>query len=140
MRNLYACGAALGAALLSAPAPSLAQGLSCDAPQQPMLEISFMFGRDVGNELGVSEELWTDFVASEITPRFPHGLTIDDALGQWRDAETNEIVKEPSKELRVIVPDDTETNEKIDSIVAAYQERFQQQAVGIVIRPACASF
>jgi hypothetical protein len=132
MRNLYACGAALGAALLSAPAPSLAQGLSCDAPQQPMLEISFMFGRDVGNELGVSEELWTDFVASEITPRFPHGLTIDDALGQWRDAETNEIVKEPSY--------DTETNEKIDPIVAAYQERFQQQAVGIVIRPACASF
>jgi hypothetical protein len=132
MRNLYACGAALGAALLSAPAPSLAQGLSCDAPQQPMLEISFMFGRDVGNELGVSEELWTDFVASEITPRFPHGLTIDDALGQWRDAETNEIVKEPSY--------DTETNEKIDPIVAAYQERFQQQALGIVIRPACASF
>jgi hypothetical protein len=132
MRNLYACGAALGAALLSAPAPSLAQGLSCDAPQQPMLEISFMFGRDVGNELGVSEELWTDFVASEITPRFPHGLTIADTLGQWRDAETNEIVKEPSY--------DTETNEKIDPIVAAYQERFQQQAVGIVIRPACASF
>jgi hypothetical protein len=97
-----------------------------------MLEISFMFGRDVGNELGVSEELWTGFVASEITPRFPHGLTIDDALGQWRDAETNEIVKEPSY--------DTETNEKIDPIVAAYQERFQQQAVGIVIRPACASF
>jgi hypothetical protein len=53
-------------------------------------------------------------------------------LGQWRDAETNEIVKEPSY--------DTETNEKIDPIVAAYQERFQQQAVGIVIRPACASF
>ena len=103
-----------------------------------MLEISFMFGRNVGSELGVSEELWTDFVASEITPRFPHGLTIDDALGQWRDAETNEIVKELSKELHVIVPDDTETYEKIDSIVAAYQERFQQQAVGI--RPACASF
>jgi hypothetical protein len=30
------------------------------------------------------------------------------------------------------LPGDTETKEKIDSIVAAYQERFQQQAVGIV--------
>jgi hypothetical protein len=69
----------------------------------------------------VSEELWSDFVASEITPRFPHGLTIDDALGQWRDAEANEIVKEPSKELRVIVPGDIEIKEKIDSIVAAYK-------------------
>jgi ATP-dependent protease Clp ATPase subunit len=27
-----------------------------------------------------------------------------------------------------------------DAIVTAYKQRFQQQAVGIVIRPACASF
>jgi hypothetical protein len=68
MRNLYACGAALGAALLSGRRQVLAQGLSGDAPQQPMLEISFMFGRNIGSELGgVSDELWTDLVASEIT-------------------------------------------------------------------------
>jgi len=29
---------------------------------------------------------------------------------------------------------------EIDAIVAAYQQRFQQQAVGIAIRSACASF
>jgi hypothetical protein len=121
-------------------APGLAQGLSCNDPQKPMLEIDLMFGRNIGGQLGVSEGLWSEFVASEITPRFPEGLTIDDALGQWRDKERNMIVQEPSKEVRVIVPADAEVKEKIDAIVTAYKQRFQQQAVGVVIRLACVSF
>jgi hypothetical protein len=121
-------------------APVLAQGLSCNAPQKPMLEISLMFGRNIGGELGVSEELWSEFVASEITPRFPDGLTVDDAVGQWRDTETARIVKEPSKDVRVVVPAGADIQEKIDAIVAAYKQRFHQQAVAVVIRPACASF
>jgi len=49
-------------------------------------------------------------------------------------------VQQPSKDVLVIVPADTEVKEKIDAIVAAYKQRFQQQAVGVVIRPACVSF
>jgi hypothetical protein len=105
-----------------------------------MLEISLMFGRNIGGELGVSEEVWSEFVASEITPRFPDGLTVDDAVGQWRDTETARVVKEPSKDVRVVVPAGADIQEKIDAIVAAYKQRFHQQAVGVVIRPACASF
>jgi hypothetical protein len=105
-----------------------------------MLEISLMFGRNIGGELGVSKELWSEFVASEITPRFPNGLTVDDALGQWRDTETNQVTREPSKDVRVIVPAEADIKNKVEAIVAAYKRRFNQQAVGIVIRPACASF
>ncbi len=105
-----------------------------------MLEIDLMFGRNIGGQLGVSEELWSDFVAKEITPRFPDGLTVDDAVGQWRDLATNKIVKEPSKDVQLIVPASAEVKEKIDAIVAAYKQRFQQQAVGVVMRPACVSF
>ena len=128
-------------ALVIMAGPVSAQGLTCTAPQQPMLEISLMFGR-IGGELGVTEELWSDFVASEITPRFPAGLTVDDALGQWRDAATGKVIKEPSKELQLIVPAEAEKDikEKIDAIVAVYKQRAQQQAVGIVIRPAYAFF
>lgn len=128
-------------ALVIMAGPVSAQGLTCTAPQQPMLEISLMFGR-IGGELGVTEELWSDFVASEITPRFPAGLTVDDALGQWRDAATGKVIKEPSKELQLIVPAEAEKDikEKIDATVAVYKQRFQQQAVGIIIRPACPSF
>jgi hypothetical protein len=88
----------------------------------------------------VSEEHWSDFVACEITPRFPASLTIDDALGQWHDAETGHIVREPSKEFRLIVPGGSEVKDKIVSIVAAHKERSPATAVGSVIRPACASF
>ena len=105
-----------------------------------MLEIDLMFGRNIGGEVGVSEEQWTNFVASEISPRFPQGLSVDDALGQWRDRETNAIVKEPSKDVQIIVPQDAEVKGKIDAIVTAYKERFQQQSVGVVMRPACVSF
>jgi hypothetical protein len=79
-------------------------------------------------------------VASEITPRFPEGLTVLDATGQWQDKERNTIVKEPSKDVRLIVPADAEVKEKLDSIVTAYKQRFQQQGVGIVIRSACVTF
>jgi hypothetical protein len=88
----------------------------------------------------VSEELWSDFVAKEITPRFPEGLTIDDAVGQWRDLATNKIVREPTKDVQLIVPEGPDVKEKIDAIVAAYKQRFQQLAVGVVMRPACVSF
>ena len=47
-----------------------------------MLEIELMFGRNIGGKVGVTEEQWTEFVAGEITPRFPDGLSVDDALGQ----------------------------------------------------------
>jgi hypothetical protein len=113
-------------ALLIMITPVLAHGIACSDPQRPMLEIDLLFGRNIGGKVGVSEEQWTDFVASEISPRFPQGLSVDDALGQWRDRETNAIVKEPSKDVQIIVPQDTEVKGKIDAIVTAYKERFQQ--------------
>lgn len=88
----------------------------------------------------MSEGLWADFVASEITPRFPEGLTVLDATGQWQDKERNTIVKEPSKDVRLIVPADAEVKEKLDAIITAYKQRFQQQGVGVVIQQACVSF
>ena len=55
---------------------------------------------------------------------------------------TGKVIKEPSKELQMIVPAEAEKDikEKIDAIVAVYKQRVQQQAVGIVTRPAYASF
>jgi Protein of unknown function (DUF3574) len=139
MRSFRLLGA--GAfALLIMTMPILAQGIACSGPQKPMLEIDLMFGRNIGGELGVTEQQWADFVAGEITPRFPQGLSIDDALGQWRDPDKNTIVKEPSKDVTIVVPQGEEVEGKIEDIVAAYKQRFQQQSVGVVMRPACVSF
>jgi len=98
-----------------------------------------MFGRNIGDELAVTEEQWSNFVASEISPRFPE-LSVDDAVGEWRDRDTSAIVKEPSKDVTLIVPQHADVKGKIDAIVKAYKERFKQQSVAVVMRPACVSF
>jgi len=117
-----------------------AQGIECRAAQKPMVVADLLFGRNIGGRPGVTESRWSQFLAREITPRFPDGLTVLDASGQWRDRDKNRIVREPSKLVTIIMPADAEGQEKIDAIVAAYKRQFRQQSVGVVIRPACVSF
>jgi Protein of unknown function (DUF3574) len=117
-----------------------AQEIACRAPQKPMVEIELLFGRNIGGRLGVTDKRWTRFLASEVTPRFPDGLTVFDAFGQWRDAKRKTIVREPSKIVWIIAAAEGDSQTKIDAIVAAYKSRFRQQSVGVVIRPACVSF
>src|ERR1700694_3145512 len=70
---------------------------SCHGTQQPKMVAELMFGRDIGNRVGVGESAWARFVAREMTPRFPDGLTITDAIGQWRDRDSGRIGRAPSK-------------------------------------------
>src|SRR5258707_8051902 len=59
------------------------RAVACDAPQRPMQQIELMFGRSIAGHLRVGEAAWSRFLAREITPRFPDGLTVLDAAGQW---------------------------------------------------------
>ena len=43
----------------------------------------------------VSPQEWTSFLAESVTPRFPQGLTVWQASGQWRGND-GAIVREPS--------------------------------------------
>jgi hypothetical protein len=126
------------ALVLACAAGASAHGIECRTAQKPMVVADLLFGRNIGGRMGVSERRWSRFLAREITPRFPEGLTVVDATGQWRDADKNRIVREPSKLVTIIMPADAQ--EKIDAIVTAYKRRFRQQSVGVVIRPACVSF
>jgi hypothetical protein len=98
------------------------------------------FGRNIGGELGVDDAEWQSFVDTEITPRFPDGLTITDAQGQWRDSETRAIVREPSKALTVFLSDEAAGRAALDQIADAYKAQFQQQAVALVVETSCVSF
>jgi hypothetical protein len=115
-----------------------AQGIECRVAQKPMVVADLLFGRNIGGRIGVSESRWSRFLAKEITSRFPDGLTVVDASGQWRDPDKNRIVREPSKLVTIIMPADAQ--EKLDVIVTAYKRQFRQQSVGVVVRPACVSF
>jgi hypothetical protein len=63
-----------------------------------------------------------------------------DARGQWLDSDTRKIVHERSKLVTIVFDGAADAQGKIDEIVAAYKGRFQQQAVGVIIKPACVSF
>jgi hypothetical protein len=132
--NFFACWLACAACVASIGGAS-AQILSCSAPQRPMLDVEFLLGRGKA-----SDARWRQFLAREVTPRFPDGLTLYETTGQWRDPARNIIVREKSRVLRIIIAADEPANDKIAAVAEAYKKQFAQKSVGIVARPACVSF
>jgi len=124
----------------SNPPQSAATAMSCHGTQQARQIAELLFGRDVGHRLGVSDGAFARFVAREITPRFPDGLTISDATGQWRDRGAGAVTREPSKRVEIVLPGAAEDEQRLDAIVAAYKRRFHQQSVAVILHPACVSF
>ena len=117
-----------------------AQLLDCLGGQRPSQVAELMFGRNIGRRLGVNEADWSRFVDREIISRFPTGLTMFNAAGEWRDGATNKIMREPSKVVQIVLPGQAEDIARLNEIVAAYKRRFKQQSVVMVVRPACVSF
>jgi hypothetical protein len=117
-----------------------AQPPSCSAPLKPQQVAELLLGRKIGDRLGVSETQFLNFLDREITPRFPDGLTVYDARGQYRDSERNRIVREPSKVVMIVLPGSSEDMARLNEVADAYKKRFRQQSVGIVVRQACVSF
>jgi len=114
--------------------------VDCRGGQKPSQVAELMFGRKIGDRIAVSEGEWSRFVDREITPRFPDGLTVFNAAGQWRDKSSNKIIREPSKIVQIVLPGvDGEFN-RLNEIAEAYKSRFKQQSVGVIVRPACVSF
>jgi hypothetical protein len=133
--------AGLGQIGVFVPSPAFAQGPPCHAPALPMLRIELMFGRNVGDDLAVTEDAWAGFLASEVVPRFPDGFSVVDAAGPRTDKPTaNLFLSEPSKIVIIIAPDGPETEQRIAAVEAAYKKQFQQQSVVVATRSVCASF
>jgi hypothetical protein len=103
-----------------------------------MTSAELTFGLSIPGGGMVSEIDWQRFVDAEITPRFPDGLTITDAKGQWKDRSG--IVREPSKRLLVVVAGKSADAAKLEAIRAAYRARFHQESVLLVETPVCGSF
>jgi hypothetical protein len=128
----------LTAAASGATAQSLA--IVCHGTQRPGQIAELLFGRDIGNRLGVSEAAWRRFVAREITPRFPDGLTVSDATGQRRDPATGKMMREPSKRVEIVLPGHSDDETQLDAIAGAYERRCHQHSVDVIVQSACVSF
>lgn len=102
------------------PAPS---HISPDRPLHPVswIRTELYFGR-------VDEESWKTFLESEITPRFPSGLTLLDANGQWRGRD-GIVHHVPTRILVILHPDDPATDRALEEIRLGFVHRFHHESV-----------
>jgi hypothetical protein len=117
-----------------------AEVLECRGGQKAQQVAELTFGRRIVGHIAVSETQWIQFIDNEITPRFPDGLTVFDAAGQWRDQASNKITREPSKIVLIVLPGKDDDLARLNEVVEAYKRSFGQQSVGMILRPACVSF
>lgn len=115
---------------------------ACPAGTERSTMVELFMGRNAGDRLRVRDGEWARFVTEEITPRFPDGMSVQDASGQWRDTARNgAIVREPAKVMRIVLPGDGSAQmDRIMAISDAYKTRFDQQAVMRVLTEVCAGF
>jgi hypothetical protein len=134
MRTLLAAGisAATLVAASAAPGPATAQTLSvtmdCGASSTVQIRTTLYFGMQRPKGGVVSELEWQLFLRDEVTKRFPDGLTVWDAQGQWR-APAGRVDHEQSKILLIVHPDTPAARQSILDIIAVYRKAFEQDSV-----------
>jgi hypothetical protein len=112
----------------------------CAPGETPMASYQLLLGRTIPSGGRVSEAAFRTFVEASVVPAFPAGFTVSDAEGHYRHRDAKDPIREPSKILTIITPDLPETGTRIAAIAADYKARFEQESVGIIRHPACASF
>jgi hypothetical protein len=89
---------------------------------------------------GMAEMRWRAFLDKEVTPRFPDGLTVFDAYGQWRDRGSNVIDRIYTKVLVVLYEDTPANRASIDAIRLAWKMSTHDQSVLLATTPVDVSF
>jgi len=125
---IFAAGFAAGD---RSQAPAVAQGftvtMDCGATSAVQLRTTLYFG--LARPKGAVTELeWQLFLRDEVTSRFPDGLTVWEAEGQWRTA-AGSIDHEQSKVLLLVHPDTAAARQSVLAVIEAYRKTFEQQSV-----------
>jgi hypothetical protein len=108
------------------------------APGAAHMRTTLYFG--LAHPLGkVSESQWQAFLRQEVTPRFPDGLTVWQADGQWRRADGH-ISRERAKVLLLVHEETPAVRTALAAIVASYKQSFRQESVLWETAPVCAAF
>ena len=111
---------------------------ACGPGEQAVVSETLFFGASIPDGGTVSEADWAAFVGEVVTPRFPEGLTMWNATGQWRGA-SGVVEREGSHVLRVTYRDEPARAAAVAEIARAYKARFRQEAVLRERAPACTS-
>ncbi len=87
----------------------------------------------------VTEDEFQNFINTEVTPRFPNGLTLLNGKGQFKDS-TGAIIKEGARLLILLYTFSNESSRAVEQIRDAYKKTFQQESVMRVDEQCCVSF
>jgi len=101
--------------------------MECGASSAAQIRTTLYFGlaRPKGS---VTELEWQLFLRDEVTSRFPDGLTVWEAEGQWRTG-AGTIDHEQSKVLLLVHPDTAAARQSVQAVIEAYRKNFEQQSV-----------
>lgn len=126
-------------ALLGCSSTPAVENLDCGA-MQAALRSELYFGMTHRRGSAVAEADWDDFLATSVTARFPNGLSVIEARGQWRNPGTGALVRQPARVLVIIHPDDAGSDAALDALREDYKSRFDQISVLRVTQPVCMAF
>lgn len=136
---LFAVAASANAAPPAAePAPSAQLHGDAARPAEAggWVRSELYFG--VGEETGpsareqtdvISEAQWRAFLDKEVTPRFPDGLTVFDAYGQWLFRGAPEPNRLRTKVLVILHEDSPQRRNDIEAIRLAWKQATKHQSV-----------
>ena len=134
----FAVALTLACAGTSGPSP-VAPVARCDAGDSSMVRDVLYFGRNRPTGGVVSDGEWRSFLNEVVTPRFPAGLTVVEAKGQWRGA-SGAVEEERAEILTLFHSGDDAPRRAVSEIINQYKERFQQEAVLRERTSACARY
>jgi hypothetical protein len=130
--TLLACGHPAAAV----PAPAVA---ACAAEGSAMVRDVIYFGRNRPDGGIVSDADWQMFLNEVVTPRFPAGLTVVHAVGQWK-GESGVVEQERSEMVTLMHDGGADARTAVADLAAEYKRRFRQEAVLRERTRTCARF
>jgi Protein of unknown function (DUF3574) len=138
MRLPWAERVSVAALVLSLGACVSPPQLRCHSGEQLAVEDTLYFGTQRPNGVVTNEE-WSRFLQDVVTPRFPRGLTVSEASGQWLSANGSPL-RESTHVLQLVHPDDAANDALLAGAISEYKTRFAQESVLRVKVNACVAF
>ena len=129
----------VGALVVQRLQPAELSAATCRGDAKTMSQLELLFGASRKGGSEVTDAEWTSFLDTEVTPRFPDGLTVLTGSGQWR-TDSGVLTKERSRMLIIWYRLVADSDGKIEAIRSAYKARFKQDSVMRVDGTSCVSF
>src|SRR3954463_16389539 len=119
---IVGAGLMAGSGVMARGGAAQAPAVSCGTASAPQLRTTLYFGlaRPKG---AVSELEWQLFLRDEVTARFPEGLTVWEAEGQWRRSD-GVVDHERSKVLLLVHADTAVARAGVQRVIERYRRSF----------------